>query len=281
MTVRAGWLLPAGQTREDTRLVPLGTMAPESAMTSRDGVIAGGTALAATGAGAMQVQIGVGRALVQGTDAQGAYPVSVTAPETLTIGDGHAQYGRIDAVVLRVNDSLYDTSGQTVARVEIVRGAETATPTPPTLPRPPCGSGKSQSRPAHPPVRVGSPGRVLSPTAAATPRRTAGSSPAGGACRFPARTRVSTATTAAGWTGGTAARGSPSNPRSGGRRSPSPRATPTTATRRATSSTGGSSSPASPAYNCAAASRGRPRAHRPTPGTCSPRCSRRTAGPPP
>ncbi|MEV0413960.1 hypothetical protein AB0I68_24905 [Streptomyces sp. NPDC050448] len=134
MTVRAGWLLPTGQTREDTRLAPLGTMAPESAMTSRDGVIAGGTALNATGAGAMQVQIGVGRALVQGTDAQGAYPVAVTAPETITIGDGHAQYARIDAVVLRVYDSLYDTSGQTLARVEIIRGAETATPTPPSLP---------------------------------------------------------------------------------------------------------------------------------------------------
>lgn len=134
MTVRAGWLLAAGQTREDTRLAPLGTMAPETAMTSRDGVIAGGAALNATGAGAMQVQIGVGRALVQGTDAQGAYPVAVTAPETLTIGDGHAQYGRIDAVVLRVYDELYDTGTQTLARVEIVRGAETATPTPPTLP---------------------------------------------------------------------------------------------------------------------------------------------------
>ncbi|WP_328620814.1 hypothetical protein [Streptomyces sp. NBC_00354] len=109
-------------------------MAPESAMVSRDGVIAGGTALAATGIAAMQVQIAVGRALVQGTDVQGAYPVAVTAPETLTIADGHAQYGRIDAVVLRVYDSLYDTSGQTVARVEILQGAATATPVAPNLP---------------------------------------------------------------------------------------------------------------------------------------------------
>ncbi|MEU7602218.1 hypothetical protein [Streptomyces sp. NPDC041003] len=134
MTVRAGWLLPAGQTREDTRLVPLGVMAPDGAMTSRDGVIAGGTALAATGVGAMQVQIGVGRALVQGLDAQGAYPVAVTAPETLTIGDGNAQYGRIDAVVLRVYDPQYDNGQQTLARVEIIQGAAAANPTPPTLP---------------------------------------------------------------------------------------------------------------------------------------------------
>ncbi|MEV7441037.1 hypothetical protein AB0O22_07780 [Streptomyces sp. NPDC091204] len=134
MTVRAGWLLPTGQTREDTRLVPLGTMAPEAAMTSRDGVIAGGTALAATGAAAMQVQLAVGRALVQGADAQGAYPVAVTAPETLTVADGHAQYGRIDAVVLRVYDTAYDSTGQTLARAEIVQGAATATPVPPALP---------------------------------------------------------------------------------------------------------------------------------------------------
>ncbi|NUK09744.1 hypothetical protein HRW18_17375 [Streptomyces lunaelactis] len=134
MTVRAGWLLPSGQTREDTRLSPLGTMSPESAMTTRDGVIAGGTALNATGAGPMQVQIAVGRALVQGTEAQGAYPVAVTAPETLTVTDGNATNPRIDVVVLRVCDELYDTTGQTLARVELVTGAASATPTPPTLP---------------------------------------------------------------------------------------------------------------------------------------------------
>ncbi|MEV6395596.1 hypothetical protein AB0M39_12590 [Streptomyces sp. NPDC051907] len=134
MTVRAGWLLPNGQTREDTRLVPLGVMSPDAAMTTRDGVIAGGTALAATGVGAMQVQIAVGRALVQGTEAQGAYPVAVTAPETLTVADGNAQHGRIDAVVLRVYDELYDNGDKTLARVEIVQGAPNATPTPPALP---------------------------------------------------------------------------------------------------------------------------------------------------
>ncbi|MEU2746681.1 hypothetical protein ABZ613_10315 [Streptomyces collinus] len=134
MTVRAGWLLPNGQTREDTRLVPLGTMAPESAMTSRDGVIAGGDPLKATGVAAMQVQISTGRALVQGTTAQGAYPVAVTSPETLTVGDGNAQYTRIDSVVLKVYDGLYDTSEQTAVAVEIVQGAANATPSPPTLP---------------------------------------------------------------------------------------------------------------------------------------------------
>lgn len=134
MTVRAAWLLPNGQTREDTRLAPLGTMAPDSAMTSRDGVIAGGNPLNATGVAAMQLQIATGRALVQGTAAQGAYPVAVTSPESLTLADGHAQFARIDSVVLRVLDALYDTSEQTLARVEIIQGEAVATPVAPTLP---------------------------------------------------------------------------------------------------------------------------------------------------
>ncbi|MGC9541607.1 hypothetical protein [Streptomyces sp. UG1] len=134
MTVRAGWLLPAGQTREDTRLVPLGTMAPETAMTSRDGVIAGGDPFAATGVTAMQVQIGTGRAIVQGTTAQGAYPVAITSPETLTLVEGNAQYARIDSVVLHVSDGLYDTSEQTAVAVEVIQGEPRATPTAPTLP---------------------------------------------------------------------------------------------------------------------------------------------------
>lgn len=135
MTVRAAWLLPAGQTRADTRLAPLGIMAPEGELLSRDGVLAGGAPLLATGTGPMQVQIGTGRALVQGTSAQGAYPVVVTAPETLTIADGSAQYTRIDSIVLRVQDGQYDTNtGQTAVTVEIVQGAPAPSPTAPTLP---------------------------------------------------------------------------------------------------------------------------------------------------
>ncbi|WP_275465851.1 hypothetical protein [Streptomyces noursei] len=100
MTVRAAWLLPTGQTREDTRLAPLGTMTPQYELTSRDGVIAGGNPLAATSVGPMQLQIGTGRAVVQGTLSQGAYPAAVTAPETLTVADGHAQLPRVDSAVI-------------------------------------------------------------------------------------------------------------------------------------------------------------------------------------
>ncbi|MEU5130035.1 hypothetical protein [Streptomyces mobaraensis] len=133
MSVRSAWLLPTGQTREDTRLAPLGVMAPTGELTSRDGVIAGGQPLAATGAGPMQVQIGVGRAIVQGTTPQGAYPVAITTPETITVPDGHAQHPRIDSIVLRVLDGLYDTSEQTTALVDLVGGEPSPTPTAPTL----------------------------------------------------------------------------------------------------------------------------------------------------
>lgn len=138
MTVRAAWLLSGGaepgQSREDTRLAPLGTFAPEGELTTRAGVIAGGNPFAASGVGAMSLQVGVGRALVQGTTAQGAYPIAVTSPETLAFGDGNAQFARIDSVILHVYDGLYDTSGQTLAAVEILPGEATATPAPPTLP---------------------------------------------------------------------------------------------------------------------------------------------------
>ncbi|MGW0686554.1 hypothetical protein ACWD2L_24675 [Streptomyces sp. NPDC002754] len=136
MTVRPAWLLPLGQTREDTRLAPVGTWSPEGEIRTRDGVIPGGAPFAATGAGAMSLQIGVGRAAVQGTTAQGAYPVAVDAPEVVTFTDGNAQFTRIDAVILRVYDGLFDENESTLARIEVVEGEANATPTAPNLP--PC-----------------------------------------------------------------------------------------------------------------------------------------------
>ncbi|MCG7528924.1 hypothetical protein MHW47_31355 [Streptomyces sp. OfavH-34-F] len=136
MTVRPAWLLPLGQTREDTRLAPIGTWSPEDEIRTRDGVIPGGNPFAATSAGAMSLQIGVGRSAVQGTTAQGAYPVAVDAPETVTFTDGNAQFDRIDSVIVRVYDGLFDESEQPLARIEIVEGEPVATPTAPDLP--PC-----------------------------------------------------------------------------------------------------------------------------------------------
>ncbi|MET9914575.1 hypothetical protein ABZZ74_49165 [Streptomyces sp. NPDC006476] len=134
MSVRAAWLLPTSQTREDTRLSPVGTFTPAAELRTRPGIVPGGNPFAATGAGAMTLQIGTGRAIVQGTTAQGAYPVTVDVPETVTFADGHAQFGRYDAVIIHVYDQLFDTSGQNIARVEIVQGEPLATPVAPTLP---------------------------------------------------------------------------------------------------------------------------------------------------
>ncbi|MFE0762627.1 hypothetical protein [Streptomyces smyrnaeus] len=133
MTVRAAWLLPTGQTREDTRITPVGTVTPEGELTSRGGVIPGGAPLLAAPAGSMTLQIGVGRAVVQGTAAQGPYPVAVDSPELVDIGPGDAQ-DRIDTVVVRVLDGMYDTEGQTAAVVELVQGEPAGAPTPPALP---------------------------------------------------------------------------------------------------------------------------------------------------
>ncbi|GHB98644.1 MULTISPECIES: hypothetical protein [Streptomyces rochei group] len=137
--MRSAWLLPGGpsepgQTREDTRLSPLGTYTPESELRTRSGVIAGGDPFAATGAGAMRLQIGVGRAVAQGTDAQGAYPVCLDAPVTVDFPDGDAQFTRIDSVAVRVYDGLYDVNGQTLATVERVPGEARAVPVPPDMP---------------------------------------------------------------------------------------------------------------------------------------------------
>ncbi|MYR46590.1 hypothetical protein [Streptomyces sp. SID5910] len=138
MTVRAAWLLPGGsgpgQTREDTRLTPVGTMTPDGELTTRPGVVPGGNPFAATSAGAMSLRIGIGRGAVQGTAAQGAYPVAVTSPETVTFTDGAAQFTRIDTVAVHVYDGLYDVSGQTLAAIEVVEGQASATPAPPVLP---------------------------------------------------------------------------------------------------------------------------------------------------
>jgi hypothetical protein len=134
MSVRTAWLLPTSQSREDTRLAPVGTFTPESELRTRPGALPGGNPFAATSAGAMVLQIGTGRAVVQGTTAQGAYPVAVDVPEAVTFTDGDAQFGRLDAVVIRVYDQLFDSFGQNLALVEIVRGTPAATPVAPPLP---------------------------------------------------------------------------------------------------------------------------------------------------
>ncbi|MGW2887330.1 hypothetical protein ACWDDN_18625 [Streptomyces griseoruber] len=142
MNARSAWLSRDGQTREDTRVAPLGAFTPTSPTATRSGVLPGsadgvyrvsGLALSGT-SGSMTGRVAPGRAVIQSTDARGAYPVALTDPQTLTFADGDAQYGRADLVVLRIHDDVHDGSGRTEAAVEIVRGTPAASPTPPAAP---------------------------------------------------------------------------------------------------------------------------------------------------
>ncbi|MFE5332958.1 hypothetical protein ACFRCG_41900 [Embleya sp. NPDC056575] len=138
MATRAAWLLPRtgsdGQTREDTRLALSGGMTPAAATTARSGVMAGGTPFDLVGGGAMTFTIGGGRAYIQGTSAQGAYPVVSTSTTAFTAVDGHATNPRIDLYVLRVYDNFIDSSGSTVAQIERVGGTAASVPVAPSVP---------------------------------------------------------------------------------------------------------------------------------------------------
>src|SRR5688500_6556263 len=113
MPVRSAWLLnrtdpDGGQSRVDTRLAPLGTMTPTGALATRDGIVPGSAAgksvmagLTLVADGPMTAKIAPGRAVVQGTEPAGAYPVVLPAYETVTFTDGNPANPRIDLVALR------------------------------------------------------------------------------------------------------------------------------------------------------------------------------------
>lgn len=137
MAVREAWLKPRtgsdGQTREDTRLALSGAWAPAGALTARSGLSpAGGFDL--VGTGAMTFTIGSGRAYIQGTTAQGAYPVYNDAAVSFTAVDGHATNPRIDLYVLRVYDTFIDSSGSTLTQIERVPGTAASVPVAPSVP---------------------------------------------------------------------------------------------------------------------------------------------------
>ncbi|WP_327168618.1 hypothetical protein [Streptomyces subrutilus] len=141
MNLRSAWLAVTGQTRSDTRVAPLGALTPVSPVASRSGIMPGSadgklriSGFTMAGTTAMGATVYPGRAVVQGTDSQGAYPVALTQSVALTFADGHGTYGRIDLVVIRVYDNEYDASGRTEAAVEVVRGTPSATPAVPAAP---------------------------------------------------------------------------------------------------------------------------------------------------
>ncbi|MFG3037980.1 hypothetical protein ACGFYZ_13835 [Streptomyces sp. NPDC048330] len=141
MPVRSGWLTPTGQTRQHTRLTHIGATTPVNPLASRSGILPGSYdgrsrvgGLWMASSGPMTATVYHGRAVVQGTNADGAYPVALDQDMAVTFGDGDPLNPRIDLVVLRVHDHDADTQGRYEAVVEIVKGEAKAAPVAPAAP---------------------------------------------------------------------------------------------------------------------------------------------------
>ncbi|MGW8768231.1 hypothetical protein ACWGN5_37790 [Streptomyces sp. NPDC055815] len=141
MPVRSGWLTPTGQTRQNTRLTNIGATTPANPLASRSGILpgtydgkfrVGGLWMASTGP--MTATVYHGRAVVQGSNSDGAYPVTLDQDMPVTFGDGDPLNPRIDLVVLRVYDHDADTQGRYEAVVEIIKGEAKAAPVAPAAP---------------------------------------------------------------------------------------------------------------------------------------------------
>ncbi|MEV7673410.1 hypothetical protein [Streptomyces sp. NPDC088752] len=141
MALRSGWLPPTGQTRVTTRLTAHGATTPANPLASRSGILPGSadgkyrvSGFSLSGSGPMSATVYAGRAVVQGPNAQGAYPVTLDADTVLTFGDGDPLNPRVDLVVLRVYDDEFDSLTRSEAALEIVKGTPKAQPTAPAAP---------------------------------------------------------------------------------------------------------------------------------------------------
>ncbi|MFF1507786.1 hypothetical protein [Streptomyces sp. NPDC058326] len=141
MALRSGWLPPTGQTRVTTRLTAHGATTPTGPLASRSGILPGTVdgayrvgGLWMSSSGPMTATVHAGRAVVQGPNAQGAYPVTLDEDTVLTFGDGDALNPRVDLVVLRVYDDQFDHLTRSEAALEIVRGEPKAQPVAPAAP---------------------------------------------------------------------------------------------------------------------------------------------------
>ncbi|MET9432963.1 hypothetical protein [Streptomyces sp. NPDC006551] len=141
MNLRSSWVAETGQTREDTRLNQIGATTMVNPVQVRSGILPGSydgkyrlSGFWMTNASAMAAIVSEGRAVIQGDVSQGVYPVALPASEQVTFAAGDAQYGRIDLVVLRVYDNLYDGSNRNEAKVEIIQGVPDPAPKAPAAP---------------------------------------------------------------------------------------------------------------------------------------------------
>lgn len=141
MNMRSSWLKEAGQTREDTRLTQIGATTPANTVDVLSGVLPGSyegihrlSGLWLSRKDAMTGTLHGGRAVIQGPGAQGVYPVALNSPIDLPFAAGDAQFGRIDLVVIRIYDGLYDASNRYDAVAEIIQGVPGQAPAPPAAP---------------------------------------------------------------------------------------------------------------------------------------------------
>ncbi|MEU7038076.1 hypothetical protein ABZ958_30975 [Streptomyces sp. NPDC046237] len=138
MPVRSGWLIPTGQTRQNTRITAHGATTPVNPLATRSGILPGTYdgkhrvgGLWMAGNGPMTATVYHGKAVIQGGTTDGAYPLALDEDITLTFADGDPLNARIDLVVLRVYDN---DLGKYDAAVEIVKGTPSATPVVPNAP---------------------------------------------------------------------------------------------------------------------------------------------------
>ncbi|MET9372971.1 hypothetical protein ABZX98_02290 [Streptomyces sp. NPDC002992] len=140
MNLRSSWVLETGQTREDTRLTQIGATNALNPVQVRSGVLPGSydgkyrlSGFWMTGASAMAATVSEGRAVIQGDISQGAYPVALPMAQQVAFVEGDAQYRRIDLVVLRIYDRLYEGT-RNEAVVEVIQGQAGPTPKAPLAP---------------------------------------------------------------------------------------------------------------------------------------------------
>jgi hypothetical protein len=141
MNLRSSWVAETGQTREDTRLTQTGATTMINPVQVRSGILPGSydgkyrlSGFWMTNAAAMAATVSEGRAVIQGDISQGVYPVTLPASQQVTFAAGDAQYGRVDLVVLKVYDNLYDGSNRNEATVEVIQGVPAQDPKAPAVP---------------------------------------------------------------------------------------------------------------------------------------------------
>ncbi|MFI8518968.1 hypothetical protein ACIGEZ_14245 [Streptomyces sp. NPDC085481] len=141
MPVRSGWLMPTGQTRQNTRITDIGATTPVNPLASRSGILPGTYdgkyrvgGLWMAGTGPMTATVYHGKAVIQGGTTDGAYPVALDEDITITFADGDPLNPRLDLVVVRVYDNDVDALGKYEAVVEIVKGTPAANPVAPAAP---------------------------------------------------------------------------------------------------------------------------------------------------